>query len=463
MICTKCKNRWSVSEEVALGNCPVCGADSLMMLNSQLSNPSVDAILKNIIVVFGRELLSDQEQLSLIIGDVFSKDQRLVKLLRLSVQFEIPKRLSMIYSLGSLDSAKRLSDLSTQIQETEFLKEEVIHEMFRYWELTIKALYTVSTKNEHDDGEWLDEFGVTYSANKKKLKKCTSIKYSYNIIPGTKVICDFAFDGCYDLEHLNIPSSVAAIGEFAFQKCSRLVGIFVHESNRNFRIIDGVLYDASLKTIICHPRIKFGLKKTYAILETTTIIRELAFDWCQGLENIIIPDSVTSIGEFAFNFCYGLKSLIIPESVTKIGVGAFQSCTKLKSITIPNLITSIEDFVFNCCSGLESIVLPDSVKSIGNIAPFPCDNDFFQIVIGKDNEVLKIRLFELGFRLAKSEADIEYWLHAKPIYQQPKSNKSYNLEMFYEPQEDEEETWWDEEIRREWENDPENPKTWGDE
>ena len=81
---------------------------------------------------------------------------------------------------------------------------------------------------------------------------------------------------------------------------------------------------------------------------------------------ITIPKSVTyeevtysviSIGESAFNYCNGVTSITIPNSVTSIENGAFRDCSGLTSITIPNSVTSIGYYVFNNCSGLASIVV----------------------------------------------------------------------------------------------------------
>ena len=50
--------------------------------------------------------------------------------------------------------------------------------------------------------------------------------------------------------------------------------------------------------------------------------------------------SVTSIGNSAFNLCEPLTSITIPNNVTSIGEWAFSSCSSLTSITIPNFATS---------------------------------------------------------------------------------------------------------------------------
>ena len=101
------------------------------------------------------------------------------------------------------------------------------------------------------------------------------------------------------------------------------------------------------------------------------------FQYCSNLSSITIPDSVTSIGSDAFGGCTNLSSITIPGSVTRIGKGAFVglsnivfangctkidlSCTSLTSITIPDSVTSIN---LSGCTSLTSITIPDGVTSI---------------------------------------------------------------------------------------------------
>ncbi|MGN0543576.1 MAG: leucine-rich repeat domain-containing protein [Acutalibacteraceae bacterium] len=87
---------------------------------------------------------------------------------------------------------------------------------------------------------------------------------------------------------------------------------------------------------------------------------------------LVIPDKiegypVTSIGDSAFEFCESLIGVTIPNSVTSIRDEAFYHCTGLTSVTIPDSVTSIGYGVFYR-SGLTSITIPDSVTRIGNDA-----------------------------------------------------------------------------------------------
>ncbi|KUM16822.1 hypothetical protein AS885_11695 [Flavobacterium psychrophilum] len=103
-----------------------------------------------------------------------------------------------------------------------------------------------------------------------------------------------------------------------------------------------------------------------------TAIGEDAFEYCNNLTSVTIPNSATSIGRYAFVGCSGLISVTIPNSVTTIGDEAFADCSGLTSVTIPNSVTTIGDGSFFSCSGLTSVTIPNSVTTIGKDAFADC-------------------------------------------------------------------------------------------
>ncbi|EOG6903407.1 leucine-rich repeat domain-containing protein, partial [Flavobacterium psychrophilum] len=103
-----------------------------------------------------------------------------------------------------------------------------------------------------------------------------------------------------------------------------------------------------------------------------TAIGESAFEHCNNLTSVTIPNSATTIGKDSFVGCSGLISVTIPNSVTDIENGAFFGCSGLTSITIPNSVTVIRRGIFAGCFGLISVTIPNSVTAIENFAFFGC-------------------------------------------------------------------------------------------
>lgn len=115
-----------------------------------------------------------------------------------------------------------------------------------------------------------------------------------------------------------------------------------------------------------------------------------AFNFCQNLKTIILPEkleyiggggnhgtffgctSLTNvvftkcreIGDYTFYNCKSLQNIDLPEGLTKIGQAAFKDCTSLKEIVIPNGVEAIEQETFSSCSNLRKVSFPPSLKKI---------------------------------------------------------------------------------------------------
>ena len=105
-----------------------------------------------------------------------------------------------------------------------------------------------------------------------------------------------------------------------------------------------------------------------------TSIGEYAFESCESLSGVIIPNSVKNLGEGAFVSCDSLTNVTIPNSVKSIGDGAFSACVSLISVAIPNSVTNIGEGVFSACVSLTSVTIPGSVTSIGEGAFYECES-----------------------------------------------------------------------------------------
>ena len=122
---------------------------------------------------------------------------------------------------------------------------------------------------------------------------------------------------------------------------------------------------------------------------TVTSIGNGAFARKNGLNSIVIPNTVVLIAESAFASNWGLTSIEIPASVVEIGTRAFEwagniaevkfaansqlkilgtsafsHAKGLKSIELPEGLTTIKNCAFADCNVLESVTIPASVTTI---------------------------------------------------------------------------------------------------
>ncbi len=76
-----------------------------------------------------------------------------------------------------------------------------------------------------------DEFGVKYSKDWKRLLKAPAeLQGEYSIREGVKVIGEYAFYWCKNLNSIDIPNSVTTIGDSAFGGCDSLTSINIPNS-----------------------------------------------------------------------------------------------------------------------------------------------------------------------------------------------------------------------------------------
>ena len=189
----------------------------------------------------------------------------------------------------------------------------------------------------------------------------------YNILSETT--CQVAYknfsEGHYEgsvaipeqVTYNGITRVVTAIGDFAFNGCENLTNIYIPNSVTS--IDQGAFKECSSLTSIDIPN-------------SITTIDDWAFGNCTNLENVNIGDAVTTINFCTFAGCTNLKSVDIGHAVTKIDDYAFYGCENLTNIDIPNSVTTIDRYVFNGCENLTNIYIPNSVTSIDHGAFMNC-------------------------------------------------------------------------------------------
>lgn len=129
--------------------------------------------------------------------------------------------------------------------------------------------------------------------------------------------------------------------------------------------------------------------KTYRV----TSIGYCAFQDCNDLTSIVIPNSVTSVGTLAFERCINLNSVSFGKNVNSIGWKAFANCTALTYIYIPNNVNLIDGYAFYDCWGLTTIEIGDGVTNIGDYAFYQCYS-LTSLKLGKSLKTIGSYAFE---------------------------------------------------------------------
>ncbi len=237
------------------------------------------------------------------------------------------------------------------------------------------------------------------------------------------------------LTSVTIPDSVIFISNTAFADTfvdSVLASVKVSENNPVYASEDGVLFSKDKTELLFYP--PNSERTEYRIPDSVQSVQTSAFQNCQNLTSVTIPDTITKvsgdifwttrypvyvaytiaitggtsygIAVHAFVNCLNLKeihvsenntglssengvlfnkdktelisypcgkegdSYTIPDSVTNIQAGSFSSCL-LKEITIPESVTRIGVHAFQC-SNLTSVTIPKSVTKVGGLTFVSC-------------------------------------------------------------------------------------------
>ena len=158
---------------------------------------------------------------------------------------------------------------------------------------------------------------------------------------GVTNIGENAFQNCWNMATVSIPSTVTSIGVSAFDQCKSLTS--------NITIPDGV-----------------------------RVINNSTFNGCEKLTTVVLPSGLTTIGAGAFAGCDKLSSIgvagsttnALPTSLTAIGTSAF-TFSSLPAITLNNGLETIDVSAFSY-TNLTTINIPASVENIGEGA-FTCN------------------------------------------------------------------------------------------
>ncbi len=190
---------------------------------------------------------------------------------------------------------------------------------------------------------------------------CESLE-SIEFSDSVSKIGKYVFKDCKSLRSITLPLSLRKIDSGCFRGCLSLERIDVSKRNRNYKSMDGIMFNKNKSVLICYPSKSEG--ESYDIPDSVCTIEDWAFSDAGNLKEITIPDSVETIGEGAFFHCESLEKIIIPYSVKTINDTAFRGCENLKEVYVE--CTSVSDWgwgiFYGCSPDLVVYYCHDSVK-----------------------------------------------------------------------------------------------------
>lgn len=84
-------------------------------------------------------------------------------------------------------------------------------------------------------------------------------------------------------------------------------------------------------------------------------LEDNAFNGCECLESITLPDYVYIIGNHSFGGCSNLKELKFPDTLEIIADSALSGCSALTELTLPGNVKTIGNYAFNGCCEMQEI------------------------------------------------------------------------------------------------------------
>lgn len=251
----------------------------------------------------------------------------------------------------------------------------------------------------------VDEDNATYCSDSNclisKENKAIVLGCKNSIIPNSGIVesvYPMAFYGCKNLTGIKIPECIKEICDYAFYDCNSLSDIDIgdnvsfigfnafyntayYNSEENWE--NGVLYIGKY-LIKANPDVING---KYQIMNNTKAMAVSSFEYCEGLTEVNIPNSVTSIVYYNFAGCTKLSSVAIPEGVKKIGYGAFEGCSGLTDIKMPKSVIEIGYDAFDYCESLTDVYYSGTKQEKENTYIDEWGNDALQNAVWHYNTV----------------------------------------------------------------------------
>jgi hypothetical protein len=214
---------------------------------------------------------------------------------------------------------------------------------------------------------------------------CSGIIGSLTLPSTLKKLEDGAFYGCWNLNGIvSIPSSLTDIGYYCFFESNNITSLSVNGSNPAYASYNDALYSKNMDTLFICPGAKTG---EFSIPTSVKLIGSHAFYKCNKITGVLnIPSGVDYIGYYAFYGCAQISEFQVSANNAYFSAenGVLVSKNKDRIIACPaskgglyQMPTSVEQIdpaAFAYCSNLTgTFSIPSNLTQIGDYAFYGCN------------------------------------------------------------------------------------------
>ena len=216
-----------------------------------------------------------------------------------------------------------------------------------------------------------------------------------------------AFNSCVGLETISIPVSLTTVGISAFAGCDELQTVYYagyegmetaiisidENGNNSFTSADWMYKGQSVTAENAASYIS-DLSQSATIYVTGVLddyfadIKTAVYGLPEGVFVSLDLSGATlsELPQDAFSGCKKLERIVLPEGITSIPSSTFWSCENLKSFNIPSTVTSIDGSAFYTLENLENVTVADgsqSFKASDNMFIFSSDGKHLVLYYAK--------------------------------------------------------------------------------
>lgn len=270
------------------------------------------------------------------------------------------------------------------------------------------------------------------------FRACSGFEGELVLPEGVKTLGNMAFGGCNNIYCVNLPSTYAGPFNAQIFDMENLLEINIHEDNKLFCSVEGVVLSEDMKKLIIVPGGKTG---SYTVPETVETIEAYAF-YKSLLSEIILPAGYTeNFKNSVFHNAENLKSLKINENnekycsvngtvLTKDGKTLlYVPKGKTGTYTVPETVETIARTAFNK-TGLSEIIIPENVKTIEDEAISTPKDKYVSVIIKGNKTAMERYSVKAPNSGTKIGAGI-YFLNGEPDFDKQRSFGSGPVSLYY--------------------------------